>query len=88
MHARLCAYLSSFSSQLYLLCHCERDCRADYVFLMPGESAAIVLDSDNTADSFVLPVQTQTALTICFGALIMHVTMPRERKKKGKPGEY
>lgn len=62
--------------------------RADNVFLMPGESAAIVLDSDNTADSFVLPAQTQTALTICFGALIMHVTVPRGRKKKGKPGKY
>lgn len=58
------------------------------VFLMQGESAAIVLDSDNTADSFVLPAQTQTALTICFGALIMHVTVPRGRKKKGKPGKY
>lgn len=62
--------------------------QADNVFLMPGESAAIVLDSDNTADSFVLPAQTQTALTICFGALIMHVTVPRGRKKKGKPGKY
>lgn len=62
--------------------------RADIVFLMPGESAAIVLDSDNTADSFVLPAQTQTALTICFGALIMRVTVPRGRKKKGKPGKY
>lgn len=62
--------------------------QADNVFLMPGESAAIVLDSDNMADSFVLPAQTQTALTICFGALIMHVTVPRGRKKKGKPGKY
>lgn len=62
--------------------------QADNVFLMPAESAAIVLDSDNTADSFVLPAQTQTALTICFGALIMHVTVPRGRKKKGKPGKY
>lgn len=61
---------------------------ADNVFLMPGESAAIVLDSDNTADSFVLPAQTQTALTICFGALIMRVTVPRGRKEKGKPGKY
>lgn len=60
----------------------------DNVFLMPRESAAIVLDSDNTADSFALPAQTQTALTICFGALIMHVTVPRGRKKKGKPGKY
>lgn len=84
----LCANLGSFSSQLYLLCHCERDLLADNVFLMPGESAAIVLDSDNTADSFVLPAQTQTALTICFGALIMRVTVPRGRKEKGKPGKY
>lgn len=62
--------------------------QADNVFLMPAESAAIVLDSDNTADSFGLPAQTQTALTICFGALIMHVTVPKGRKKKGKPGKY
>ena len=51
-------------------------------------AAAIVLDSDNTTDSFALPVQTQTEHTICFAALIMHVTVPGERKKKEKPGEY
>lgn len=51
---------------------------------MPAESAAIVLACDNTADSFVLPVQTQTELTIGFGALIMHVTVPEEREKEEK----
>lgn len=43
---------------------------------------------DNTTDSLVLPVQTQTELAVCFAALIMHVTVPGERKEKGKPGEY
>lgn len=54
---------------------------------MPAESAAIVLACDNTADSFVLPVQTQTELTIGLTALIMHVTVPGGRKMKRKPGE-
>lgn len=54
---------------------------------MPAESAAIVLACDNAADSFVLPVQTQTELTIGLTALIMHVTVPGGRKKKRKPGE-
>lgn len=35
---------------------------------------------DNTTDSPVLPVQTQTELY--FSALIMHVTKPGEKKKK------
>lgn len=60
--------------------------QADYIFLMPVESAAIVLDSDNASDSFALPVQTQTELTICFTALIMHVTVLGGRKTKEKPG--
>lgn len=59
----------------------------DWTFLMPAESAAIVLACDNTADSFVLPVQTQTELTIGFSALIIHVTVPGGRKKKRKLGE-
>lgn len=59
----------------------------DWTFLMQVESAAIVLACDNTTDSFVLPVQTQTELTIGLSTLIMRVTMPGERKKKRKPGE-
>lgn len=70
-------------SALSVLVRLQPNC----TFLMPAESAAIVLACDNTADSFVLPVQTQTALTIGFTALIMHVTVPGGRKKKRKPGE-
>ena len=43
---------------------------------------------DNTTDSLVLPVQTQTELTVCFAALIMHVSVPREKKKTERLGEY
>lgn len=43
---------------------------------------------DNTTDSSVLPVQTQTQLTVCLTGLIMRVTMPGERRgRKKKEGE-
>ncbi|TNN54009.1 hypothetical protein EYF80_035777 [Liparis tanakae] len=43
---------------------------------------------DSTTEYPALPVQTQTELTVCFAALIMHVTLPAEKEKKEKPGVY